>query len=117
MIEPMKTNIKVGKISYEGLESKNLLSFRWYNPEKAIAGTTMKEWLRFACAYWHSFNGNGGDPFGEATHIFPWMEIEDPLERAHAKADAAFDFMTNLGIEYYCFHDTDVVDFTNDVRE
>ena len=77
----------------------------------------MKGWLRFACAYWHSFVGNGGDPFGEPTHIFEWDKKDDAVERAKDKADAAFEFMTKLGLPYYCFHDVDAVDYTNDINE
>ena len=77
----------------------------------------MKEHFRFACAYWHSFNGSGADPFGDATHIFPWDEKSDPIERAKDKADAAFEFITKMGLPYYCFHDVDVVDYTNDVKD
>ena len=60
----------VGKIEFQGPDSDNPLVFRWYDEERIIAGKTMKEHLRFACAYWHSFNGNGADPFGEPTHLF-----------------------------------------------
>jgi xylose isomerase len=107
----------VGQIKFEGLESHNPLAFRWYDENKVVAGKPMKEWMRFACAYWHSFCGSGADPFGEATHLFPWSEKTDAVEKAKDKADAAFEFMTKLGLPYYCFHDTDVVDFTNDVLE
>ena len=107
----------IGQIKYEGPQSDNPLAFRWYDESKKIAGKTMKEYLRFACAYWHSFNGSGADPFGEPTHLFPWNESDDPIERAYAKADAAFEFITKLGLPYYCFHDVDVVDYTNDVKE
>ncbi len=107
----------IGKIEFEGLESDNPLAFRWYDENKIVAGKTMKEHLRFACAYWHSFNGNGADPFGEPTHLFPWDAKTDPIERAKDKADAAFEFITKLGLPYYCFHDLDVVDFTNDIKE
>jgi xylose isomerase len=107
----------VGQIKFEGLESHNPLAFRWYDENKVVAGKPMKEWMRFACAYWHSFCGSGADPFGEATHLFPWSEKTDAVEKAKDKADAAFEFMTRLGLPYYCFHDTDVVDFTNDVLE
>src|SRR5688572_1256544 len=93
----------VGKINFEGPGSDNPLAFRWYDENKIVAGKPMKAWLRFSCAYWHSFNGNGSDPFGEPTHIFKWNEIEDVLERAKAKADAAFEFITKLGLPYYCF--------------
>lgn len=113
----MNKNINPGKIAYEGPSSDNPLAFRWYDENKVVAGKTMKEWLRFACAYWHSFCGSGADPFGEPTHIFPWNDIADPVERAKAKADAAFEFITKLGLPYYCFHDVDVVDYTNDVKE
>jgi len=107
----------IGQIKYEGLNSNNPLSYRWYDESKVVAGKPMKDWLRFAVAYWHSFVGNGGDPFGEPTHIFPWNEKQDAVARAKDKADAAFEFITKLGLPYYCFHDVDVVDYTNDVNE
>ena len=108
---------RIPEIKFEGLQSDNPLAYRWYDENKTVAGKTMKEWLRFAVAYWHSFVGNGGDPFGEPTHIHPWNENADAVERAKAKADAAFEFITKLGLPYYCFHDVDVVDYTNDVNE
>ena len=104
-------------IQYEGKESDNPLAFRWYDENKTIAGKPLKDWLRFACAYWHSFCGSGADPFGEPTHIFPWNSKGDAVGRAKDKADAAFEFITKLGLPYYCFHDTDVVDYTNDINE
>lgn len=105
----------IPQVKFEGLESDNPLAFRWYDENKIVAGKPMKEYLRFACAYWHSFVGNGADPFGEATHRHPWDEKSDAVERAKDKADAAFEFITKLGIPYYCFHDVDVVDYSNDV--
>jgi xylose isomerase len=107
----------IGQIKYEGLQSDNPLSYRWYDESKVVAGKPMKEWLRFAVAYWHSFVGNGGDPFGEPTHMYPWNEKQDAVARAKDKADAAFEFITKLGLPYYCFHDVDVVDYTNHVNE
>ena len=107
----------VGKISYEGPQSDNHLAYRWYDENKIVAGKSMKDHLRFACAYWHSFCGSGADPFGEPTHLFPWNEKADAVERAKDKADAAFEFITKLGLPYYCFHDLDVIDYTNDVNE
>jgi len=104
-------------IKYEGVESDNPLAFRWYDENNIVAGKSMKEHLRFACAYWHSFNGSGADPFGEPTHLFRWNEKTDAVERAKDKADAAFEFITKLGLPYYCFHDVDVVDYTNDIKE
>lgn len=109
----------ISAIKYEGRESDNPLAFRWYEENKVVAGKPMKEWLRFACAYWHSFCGSGADPFGEPTHLFPWNDAStgSALERAKDKADAAFEFITKLGLPYYCFHDVDAVDYTNDVNE
>jgi len=107
----------ISQIKFEGLESDNPLAFRWYDAERVVAGKPMKEWLKFAGAYWHCFVGNGADPFGGPTHIHPWDEKSDAVERAKDKADAAFEFFTKLGLPYYCFHDVDVVDYTNDVNE
>ncbi len=91
----------IGKIQFEGHQSHSPLAFRWYNENEMIAGKSMKEHFRFACAYWHSFNGAGSDPFGEATHIFPWDEKSDPIERAKDKADAAFEVITKMGLPFY----------------
>ncbi|PZR28834.1 MAG: xylose isomerase [Citrobacter freundii] len=107
----------IEKISYEGRETDNPLAFRWYDETKIVAGKPMKEYLRFACAYWHSFNGSGADPFGEPTHVFEWDENKDVIQRAKDKADAAFEFITKMGIPFYCFHDVDVVDYGNDIAE
>lgn len=107
----------IGQVKYEGPQSDNPLAFSWYDENKMIAGKTMRDHLRFACAYWHSFCGNGADPFGEPTHLFPWGVKPDAVERAKDKMDAAFEFITKMGIGWYCFHDVDVVDYTNDVKE
>ena len=104
-------------IKFEGTGSDNPLAYRWYDENKIVAGKPMKEHLRFAVAYWHSFVGDGADPFGEPTHIHPWNEKSDAVERAKDKADAAFEFITKLGLPYYCFHDVDAVDYTNDILE
>ena len=118
VLTPSKKYYKnISKIPYEGRDTDNPFAFRWYDENKLIAGKTMKEQLRFACAYWHSFTNTGGDPFGSPTHIFPWNNSDDPVERAKDKMDAAFEFMTKLGVPYYCFHDVDVVDYTNDIAE
>jgi xylose isomerase len=108
---------KIAKIKYEGRESDNPLSYKWYDENALVAGKSMKEYLRFACAYWHSFCGSGADPFGEPTHLFAWNEKADAIERAKDKADAAFEFISKLGLPYYCFHDVDVVDYGTDVKE
>ena len=107
----------IGKISFEGQATNNPLAYRWYDENKVVAGKPMKDWLRFAVAYWHSFCGNGSDPFGGPSQIHPWDAKADPIERAKDKADAAFEFITKLGLPYFCFHDVDVVDYTNDVLD
>jgi xylose isomerase len=101
---------KISKIPFEGSESKNPIAFKYYDEKKAIAGKTMKEYLRFAIAYWHSFCGTGGDPFGSGTRTLPWNEPADAVQRGKAKMDAAFEFITKLGAPFYCFHDFDLVD-------
>ncbi|MBC7902239.1 MAG: xylose isomerase [Gemmatimonadaceae bacterium] len=107
----------IAAIKYEGPKTDNPLAFRWYDSKKVVAGKPMKDYLRFACAYWHSFSNNGSDPFGEGTHLFDWNAKSDAVDRAKDKMDAAFELITKLGMEYYCFHDVDVVDFTNDVAD
>ncbi len=99
----------IGRIAYEGPASDNPLAFKYYDPERMIAGKAMKDHLRFAVAYWHSFCGDGLDPFGAPTHFFPWNDAPaTPMQAAEGKLDAAFEFFTKLGAEYYCFHDRDL---------
>ncbi len=98
----------IEKISYEGKESKNPLAFKFYDENKIVAGKTMKEHFRFAVAYWHTFCGTGADPFGPGTKQFPWDEKNNPIEAAKDKLDAAFEFITKLGVPFYCFHDRDL---------
>ncbi|NQU40550.1 MAG: xylose isomerase [Lentisphaerae bacterium] len=100
----------IGPIGFEGRASDNPLAFKWYDESAAVAGKTMKEHFRFAIAYWHTFCGTGGDPFGGATHRFPWLVGDDADGRAKHKMDAAFEFITKLGAPYYCFHDYDLVE-------
>lgn len=100
----------VDKIKFEGRDSKNPLAFKWYDENRVVGGKTLKEHLRFATAYWHTFNNKGGDPFGAPTEVFAWDQFDDAIDRAKAKMDAAFEFMSKLGTPYYCFHDVDVVD-------
>lgn len=107
----------IGRIRHEGPRTDNPLAFRWYDPDKKIGGKTMKEHLRFACAYWHSFCNTGSDPFGGPTHVFPWNQKADPVARAKDKMDAAFEFITKIGVPYYCFHDVDLVDYSDDIAE
>jgi xylose isomerase len=98
----------VGKIAFEGKDSKNPLAFKWYDPEEVVSGRKMKDHLRFAIAYWHSFCGDGSDPFGDATRIFPWNDAKGD-DKIRQRLEAAFEFITKIGAGFYCFHDTDVV--------
>ncbi|WP_066222711.1 xylose isomerase [Formosa haliotis] len=99
----------IGDIKFEGKESDNPLAFKYYNPDQVVAGKTMREHFKFAISYWHTFCGIGGDPFGPGTLNFPWDEPSDAIEAAKQKADAAFEFITKMGFDYYCFHDIDLV--------
>ncbi len=107
----------IDKIEYEGTKTKNPLAFRYYDENKQVGGKTMKEHLRFAAAYWHSFNGGGSDPFGADTRPMPWMNARDAVTAAKQKMDAAFEFITKMGIPYYCFHDVDLVDEAESIIE
>jgi xylose isomerase len=99
----------IEKIAYEGKESDNPLAYKYYDPNKVVAGKTMREHFKFAIAYWHTFCGQGSDPFGPGTQNFPWDQSSDPMQAAKDKADAAFEFISKLGFEYFCFHDFDLV--------
>jgi len=107
----------IGKIKYEGKESKNPLAYRYYDENKKVAGKTMKEIFRFAMAYWHTLCGEGSDPFGPGTKDFPWNERSDVIDKAKDKMDAAFEFMTKMGIPFYCFHDFDLVQEGSTIAE
>jgi xylose isomerase len=98
----------IGKIPYEGPSSKNPLAFKYYDGEKVIKGKKLRDHLRFAIAYWHSFCADGTDPFGSATHLFPWNCTADPMQNALNKADGAFEFFTKIGAPFYCWHDRDI---------
>jgi len=107
----------VGKINFEGKESTNPLAFRYFNPEKVVYGKPMKEWLKFAVCWWHTFCSEGGDPFGGATKTFPWAQGDSALEIAKQRLDAAFEFMQKIGINYYCFHDADFISEGTTIEE
>ncbi len=107
----------IGKIKFEGKESKNPMAYRYYDAEKIILGKPMKEWLKFAMAWWHTLCAEGSDQFGGGTKKFPWNEGTDALTIAKQKADAGFEFMQKMGIEYFCFHDVDLVDEGSNVEE
>lgn len=99
----------ISQVKFEGRESRNPLAFKWYDENKIVAGKTMKEHLRFAVAYWHTFCGTGEDPFGPGTKLFPWDGAPDIMDAARERMDAAFEFITKMTIPFYCFHDVDLV--------
>ena len=99
----------IGKIHFEGKESRNPMAFRYYDAEKVIMGKKMKDWLKFSMAWWHTLCAEGADQFGGGTKDFPWNTASDPIQAAKDKMDAGFEFMQKIGIEYYCFHDVDLV--------
>ena len=107
----------IGKIQFEGKESKNPMAFRYYDAKKVVLGKTMAEWLKFAMAWWHTLCAEGGDQFGGGTKSFPWNTASCPVQAAKDKVDAGFEFMQKMGIEYYCFHDVDLVDEGANVEE
>ncbi len=108
---------QIGKIPFEGTASKNPLAFHYYDPEKVVMGKKMKDWLRFAMAWWHTLGQASGDQFGGQTRTYEWDRADDPLQRAKDKADAGFEIMQKLGIHYFCFHDVDLIDPSDDIEE
>jgi len=107
----------VSQIKFEGAESDNPLAFKYYNPELVVGGKKMKDLFKFAVCYWHTFCGTGADPFGPGTKDFPWDASGNPIDAAKDKMDAAFEFFTKLGVDYYCFHDVDIVAEGNTISE
>src|SRR5574344_571057 len=107
----------IGKIKFEGKESKNPMAFRYYDANKVVAGKPMKDWLKFAMAWWHTLCAEGGDQFGGGTKTFPWNNGANAVEIAKNKVDAGFEFMQKIGIEYFCFHDIDLVSEGNSIEE
>ncbi len=104
-------------VHYEGPKPRNPLAFKCYNPDEVVDGKKMSEHLRFAVAFWHTFNYNGSDPFGVGTMIRPWSKVSDPMDLALAKIDALFELCEKLNVEYFCFHDRDVAPEGNTLRE
>lgn len=100
----------INEIKYEGKESDNPFAFKYYDPDKVVAGKTLRDHFKFAVAYWHTLCNTGGDPFGPGTKTYPWSTKSDAVDAAKEKADAAFEFITKMGFDYYCFHDFDLVD-------
>ena len=106
----------IGRIPYEGPASKNLLAFKYYDAEQVVAGKKMKDHLRFAMSYWHTMTGGGVDPFGQATMERSYNQYEG-LELSKARVDAAFELMSKLGVEYFCFHDLDIAPEGDSLKE
>ena len=107
----------INKIPFEGKESDNPLAYKFYDPERVVAGKKLKDHFKFAMAYWHTLCNEGGDPFGSGTQVFPWNTSNDPVQRAKDKADAAFEFLEKMGFDYFCFHDVDLVDEADDLAK
>ena len=105
----------IGKIPFEGPVSKNPLAFHYYEPERIVLGKPMKDWFRFALAWWHSLGQASGDQFGGQTRSYEWDKAADPMQRAKDKMDAGFEIMSKLGIEFFCFHDIDLIEDTDDI--
>ncbi len=107
---------EIPKIKYEGKNSTNPLAFKFYDPERVILGKTMKEHLPFAMAWWHNLCAGGTDMFGRDTADKSFGTEKGTMEHAKAKVDAGFEFMSKLGIEYFCFHDVDLVPEAEDIK-
>jgi xylose isomerase len=107
----------IGKIKFEGKDSKNPLAFKYYDENLVVGGKSLKDQFRFAVAYWHTLTGTGGDPFGPGTKDFPWARQSDPIGNAKDKMDAAFEFTSKMGIPFYCFHDYDIVAEADSIPE
>ena len=108
----------VSKIPYEGAQSDNPLAFKYYNADEKIGGKTMKEHLRYAVAYWHTFQGRGADTFGgDGSAIRSWDKITDKMDLAKAKVEANFEFCEKLGVPFFCFHDRDIAPEADTLKE
>lgn len=108
---------KIPKITYQGPGTRNPFAYRYYDPEEVIQGKKMKDHLRFAVAYWHSFRGTGSDPFGSQTIFRDWDDGSDSLDNAERRMRACFEFLQKLGVEFYCFHDRDIAPEGRDLSE
>ncbi|MFP4697339.1 MAG: xylose isomerase [Eubacteriales bacterium] len=106
----------INKIQFEGKDSTNPLAFKYYDPDRKVAGKTMKEHLRFAMSYWHTLTGTGADVFGQGTAQRPWNGMTE-MELSKTRVEAGFEFMQKLGVEYFCFHDLDIAPEGNSLQE
>ena len=108
---------QIGKIPFEGSESKNPMAFHYYDAERVVMGKKMKDWLKFSMAWWHTLGQASGDQFGGETRTYEWNKASDPMQRAKDKMDAGFEIMQKLGIEYFCFHDIDLIEEPDTIEE
>lgn len=108
---------QIGRIPFEGTASKNPMAFHYYDENKVVAGKKMKDWLKFAMAWWHTLGAASGDQFGGQTRSYEWDKADSALQRAKDKMDAGFEIMEKLGIHYFCFHDVDLIDPADDIDE
>ena len=108
---------QIGKIPFKGVDNKDVMAFHYYEPERVVIGKKMKDWLKFAMAWWHTLGGASADQFGGQTRSYEWDKAEDAVQRAKDKMDAGFEIMQKLGIEYFCFHDIDLVDEADTIEE
>lgn len=107
----------VPAIRYEGPDSDNPLAFKVYDASAKVGNRTMAEHLKFAVCYWHTFKGTGSDPFGGPVYDRPWNVGSDPMEIARRTMDACFEFITKLGVKYWCFHDRDIAPEADTIAE
>jgi xylose isomerase len=107
----------IPKIKYEGPNSNNSLAYHHYNPDEIVNGKKMSEHLKFSVAYWHTLTSDNSDMFGSGTAEKRWNDIKDPLDKAYARFDAMMEFLDKMGLEYFCFHDRDLVDEADTLRE
>ena len=108
---------EIGRIAFEGTGTKNPMAFHYYNPEQVVYGRKMKDWFKFSMAWWHTLCAEGADQFGGGTKTFPWNEGATALDRAKSKMDAGFEIMQKIGIGYYCFHDVDLIEESDNAEE
>ncbi len=106
----------INKVTYEGPNSNNPFAFKYYNPEEVINGKSMEEFMRFAVSYWHTFTGEGTDPFGQGTMVRPYNNLSG-LDLAKARVEASFEFFEKLDVPYFCFHDFDVAPESDNLNE
>ena len=108
---------QIGKIPFEGTESMNPMAFHYYDAERVVMGKKMKDWLKYAMAWWHTLGDASGDQFGGSTRSYEWDKADNAVQRAKDKMDAGFEIMQKLGIEYFCFHDVDLIEPADDIDE